>query len=163
MHDLRELLDEPAKAIPGEAGVAGEADQAANTRFIEADIEDRFQHPGHGHGGARANRHQERATVATETATRLYLERRDLAAGECRRVRERLPPFPMIASAKTRRQDEPGRHRESRLRHADQAVGLDADQLRRNCAAARGCRPEVPDLGGERVIPGHVRITSSSA
>ena len=30
VYDLRELLDEPAKAVPAEAGVAGEADQAAN-------------------------------------------------------------------------------------------------------------------------------------
>ena len=54
--DVAVHLHEAAIAVPGEAFVAGLVDQAAQGRFVEADVEDRVHHAGHARRGRRSGR-----------------------------------------------------------------------------------------------------------
>ena len=60
-HDhVAEHLDEPAVGVPGEALVAGPADQALDGLVVQAQVQDRVHHARHGELGAGADRNQER-------------------------------------------------------------------------------------------------------
>ena len=54
-HDGGIHLDEAAIAVPGEAGVSGIAGQSFDCLVVEAEIEHRVHHAGHGGAGARAD------------------------------------------------------------------------------------------------------------
>ena len=54
-HDGAVHLDEAAVAVPGEAGVAAGGFEAADGVVVEAEVEDRVHHAGHGDAGAGAD------------------------------------------------------------------------------------------------------------
>ena len=59
-HDGRIHFDEAAVAVPGEALVAGIAGQRFDGLVVEAEIEHRVHHAGHGGAGARAHGDEQR-------------------------------------------------------------------------------------------------------
>ncbi len=65
-HDVAVHLHEAAVAIPGEAFVAGLLDEAAQGRFVEADVEHGVHHAGHADAGAGAARNQQRILGVAE-------------------------------------------------------------------------------------------------
>jgi hypothetical protein len=54
-HDVGIHLDEAAIAVPGEARVAGRGGEALDAGVVEAEVEDRVHHAGHGDAGAGAD------------------------------------------------------------------------------------------------------------
>ena len=59
-HDGRIHLDEAAIAIPGETVVAREAGETLDRFIVEAKVEHRIHHAGHGGAGAGAHRDEQR-------------------------------------------------------------------------------------------------------
>ena len=61
LHDhVGEHLDKPAIGVVGKAGVVGKLGQALHHRVVQAQVEDRVHHAGHGSPGAGADRDQQR-------------------------------------------------------------------------------------------------------
>ena len=69
-HDVGIHLDEAAIAVIGEARIAGELGQALGGRGVEAEIEHRVHHAGHGDARARAHRDQQRLCRDRRTCRR---------------------------------------------------------------------------------------------
>ena len=72
--DVGEHLDKPAVAIPGKARVLRLGDKALNGIVVEAQVENRVHHTGHGERSARTNRHEQRIVVVTELLAAASLE-----------------------------------------------------------------------------------------
>ena len=58
--DPPEHLDEASVGIPAEALVAGQRDEPMQGLLVEAEVEDRVHHPGHGELRPGADRHEQR-------------------------------------------------------------------------------------------------------
>ena len=101
-------LHQTAKTVPGQARIAGQADQALDGCRVQADVQHGFHHPRHRHGGAGTHGHQQRpARCAEAEAGRGFQARRcrlpgsgaaaDLAPAGCggtRRSAARTPGAP---------------------------------------------------------------------
>ena len=61
-----EHLDKSAVGIIGKTGVAGLFGKALHRHIVQAQVEDRVHHTGHGSTGARTHRHQQRIVVVAE-------------------------------------------------------------------------------------------------
>jgi len=77
--DLAEELNEAAVGVITETGIAGLLNQSTQGRLIESQIEDRIHHARHGHGGAGADRHEQRIGITAEFLARLQFQRLDIA------------------------------------------------------------------------------------
>ena len=67
-HHVGIHLDEAAITVIGEAGVAGQPGQAFGGRSVQAQIEHRIHHAGHGDAGAGPHREQQRLFRIAEIA-----------------------------------------------------------------------------------------------
>ncbi len=65
-HDRAEHLHESPLSVVHEVRIAGELDEAGDDVFVQADVEHRVHHPGHGELGAAATRQQQRTIGAPE-------------------------------------------------------------------------------------------------
>ena len=74
LRDVREHLDEPPVGVPGEAGIAGRIGEPLHRAVVEAEIEDRVEHPRHRLAGARADRDEQRIVWIAEHLPDLLLE-----------------------------------------------------------------------------------------
>lgn len=72
--DIGEHLDKAAVAIPGKTRVMRLGDETLNRVVVEAQVENRVHHAGHGERSARANRHEQRIVVVTELLAAAGLE-----------------------------------------------------------------------------------------
>ena len=73
-NDVGEHLDKAAVAIPGKTRILRLGDEPLNGVVVEAQVEDRVHHTGHGKWSARANRHEQRIIVVTELLATAGLE-----------------------------------------------------------------------------------------
>ena len=65
-HDIGVHLDEAAVAVVGEARVAGLGGEALDRHVVEAEVEHRVHHAGHGGPRAGTHRYQERVVRIAE-------------------------------------------------------------------------------------------------
>ena len=65
-HDVSVHLNEPAIAVPHESLVACAGGESFHGILVEAKVEDRVHHAGHGKLGARSHRHEQWAIVGAE-------------------------------------------------------------------------------------------------
>lgn len=72
--DIGKHLDKAAVAIPSKTRVLRLRDEALNGIVVEAQVEDRIHHAGHGKRSARANRHEQRVGGVTELLAAAGLE-----------------------------------------------------------------------------------------
>ena len=72
--DIGKHLDKAAVAIPGKTRVLRLRDKALDGIVIEAQVEDRVHHTGHGERSARANRHEQRIGGVAELLAAAGLE-----------------------------------------------------------------------------------------
>ena len=72
--DIGKHLDKAAVAIPGKTRVLRLRDEALDGIVIEAQVEDRVHHAGHGERSARTNRHEQRVVGVTELLAAAGLE-----------------------------------------------------------------------------------------
>ena len=74
-HDnVGEHLDKAAVTIPGKTLILRLGDETLNGVVVEAQVEDRVHHAGHGKRSARANRHEQRIGGVTELFAAAGLE-----------------------------------------------------------------------------------------
>ena len=73
-NDVGEHLDKAAVAIPGKTRVLRLGDETLNGVVVEAQVEDRVHHAGHGERSARANRHEQRVGGVAELLAAAGLE-----------------------------------------------------------------------------------------
>lgn len=73
-NDIGEHLDKATVAIPGKARVLRLGDETLNGVVVEAQVEDRIHHTGHGKRSARANRHEQRIGGVAELLAAAGLE-----------------------------------------------------------------------------------------
>ena len=66
-NDIAEHLDETTIRIVGETIVFSLLDQPLDRLVVEAEIQDRIHHAGHGELGAGANRNQKRVYLVAES------------------------------------------------------------------------------------------------
>src|SRR3546814_19284190 len=59
-HHVRIHLDETAIAVPGETGIARRRRKPLDRLVVEAQVQHRVHHAGHGYARAGAHRHQKR-------------------------------------------------------------------------------------------------------
>ena len=72
--DVGEHLDKATIAIPGKARVLRLGDKALDGIVVEAQVEDRIHHAGHGERSARAHRDEQRVTGIAELLAAASLE-----------------------------------------------------------------------------------------
>ena len=72
--DVGEHLDKATIAVPGKARVLRLGDKALDGIVVEAQVEDRVHHAGHGERSARANRDEQRVTSVAELLAATGLE-----------------------------------------------------------------------------------------
>ena len=72
--DVGKHLDKAAVAIPGKTRILRLGDETLNGVVVEAQVENRVHHTGHGKWSARANRHEQRIIVVTELLATAGLE-----------------------------------------------------------------------------------------
>ena len=73
-NDVGEHLNKAAVAIPSKTRVLRLRDEALDGIVIEAQVEDRVHHTGHGERSARTNRHEQRVVGVTELLAAAGLE-----------------------------------------------------------------------------------------
>ena len=73
-NDVGEHLDKAAVAIPGKTRVLRLGDETLDRIVVEAQVEDRVHHAGHGERSARANRHEQRIGGVAELLAAAGLE-----------------------------------------------------------------------------------------
>lgn len=72
--DVGKHLDKAAVAIPGKTRILRLGDETLNGVVVEAQVENRVHHTGHGERSARANRHEQRIIIVTELLAAAGLE-----------------------------------------------------------------------------------------
>jgi hypothetical protein len=125
--DFAEKLDEAAVCVVGKARVRGLLDQPLQGGFIEAEIEDRIHHPGHGHRRAGAHRNQQRVFAAAESLAGLLLQRRHMRLDFLHQTVRQTVGIE-VGEAGLGGHGETRRHIQADSRHIAQAGALAAEQ-----------------------------------
>ena len=128
-HDVRVHRDEAAIGIVGEARVARFARQRLDRLVVEAEIEHRVHHAGHGRAPARAHRHQERIAAVAESLAG------DAADLDQRGVdlRTKVSGITFVVGVELRadrgRDGEARRHRQAEIGHLGEPRALAAEEV----------------------------------
>ena len=143
-HDVAEHLHEPPIGVPDEPLVAGKLDHRRKSVVVEAQIQHGVHHARHGHGGATANRNQQRIGAATERLAGGLLELLDVGVDLSGQLGRILPPKLVERGARLCRDREAGRHRQAQRTHLSQVGALAAKQLlHRSVAFALAATKEI--------------------
>ena len=145
--DLREPLNQPSVAVPGQARIAGFADERLDRLGVQTHVEHRLHHARHGDGRAGAHRNQQRSPRAAECVTRGAFQQPDALGERLGQLRCRVG-----SPAPRRRQHEGRRNRQPGPRHSHEVPGLVANLL---CAPGgeRRSRQDRVELGHPDVCP----------
>ena len=128
-HDVGIHLDEAAIGIPSEAVVPGRLRERLDGVVVEAQIQHRVHHAGHGGARARAHRNQQRIRRVAEFAPgdRLDMsERRVDLGGEFVGV---FAPVGVERRANLRGDGEAGRHGQAQIGHFGEVRAFAAEQI----------------------------------
>ncbi len=128
-HNVAKHLNKPAIGIVGKAGIVGLDDQAFDRPVIEAKVEDRVHHAGHGHGCPRSNRYQQRIFhIAKSLAENLLKPDNFLLELGFQTIRPSVAEFIKL-TAYLGRDGEARRNRNTEIRHLRKVSSLSAQQL----------------------------------
>ena len=125
---LAEHLNETAVGVPGETLVAGLRRKALDGFVVEADVEDRFHHSGHGELRAGTDRDEQGIVLVAEALAHLLL---DVAQVGRHFDVERLGGLARRKVCATRigGDREARRHRKAELDHFGQVGAFPAEQI----------------------------------
>ena len=148
--DAPEHLDEAPVGVPAEPLVAGQGDEAVQRGLVEAQVEDRVHHAGHGELGARPHAHQERVGGVAEALAGLRLDRLDRLEDVVPQPVGQLLAGGEVVVAGLGGDGEAGRDRQARVGHLGEAGALAAEQVAHPRVALGLAAPEGVDvaLGG---------------
>ena len=128
-HHVTEHLNETAVAVVGEAPVVGGLGQARDGIVVEAEIEHRVHHAGHGGAPARAHGDQQRVAGIPELGADQVLDRRQGAVDLGLEVVRVAPVIVEEIAADFRGDGEAGRYRQPERGHLRQVGALAAEQF----------------------------------
>ena len=129
MHDLGELLHQPALAVGREPRVAGQAQEPAQRRAGQADVEHRLHHTRHGHRRTRTHGNQQRALWITKAPSRAHAKPLELALEHLAEAIERRVASLEIGAAEPGTEHETRRDGKAADVPCDQVVRLRADHI----------------------------------
>ena len=112
--DPPEHLDEAPVGIPAEPLVAGQRDHPVERLLVQAEVEDRVHHPGHGELGARSDRHEERVRGVAEALAGQALDLADRRQDVVPQAGRQLLAGREVVVAGLGRDGEAGRHGQAR-------------------------------------------------
>jgi hypothetical protein len=127
-HGLAEHLDEPPVGVPGEPLAARLLGEALHRLVVEPDVEDGLHHPGHGRGGTRADRDQERVGGVAERLAHRLLQRHQVLADLLVEL-GRGAAVLQVVPAGVGGDGETGRDRQPEVGHLRQVGALAAEQV----------------------------------
>ena len=158
-HDAREHREEPAVAVPGETLVARARLEPLDGCVVEPEVQDRLHHSGHGHAGARPDRHEEGTLAVAEPRVGRLLEPREVLQDLLPETLRPLAPRALSVNPGLGRDGEAGRDRDAEIRHLGQLAALAAEEVPHHGRAFRPARTEEVDvLGHPRVAPRDGRV-----
>ena len=155
-HRLAEHLDEPAVGVPREALVTGEGGEGVDGVVVEADVEHRLHHAGHGELRAGAHREQERLLGVAEGAADEVLDVTQ-SLGDLDAHLRGHPPLGEVGAAGLRRDREAGRDGQAQLDHLGEVGPLAAEEV---LLVAIALAEHVDVLNHRVCLPKRVRGTS---
>ena len=109
LDDVAEHLHEPAIGVPGEALVVGAAGESGHRLVVQAQVEDRVEHPRHRDSRAGAHRDQEGVVRVAESLAGAAFERRQRLVDLVRQPLRRLAARLHVGDAGLGRDGESGR------------------------------------------------------
>ncbi len=141
-------LDEAAIGIEGEPAVARQLGQALDRVVVEAEIQHRVHHPGHGGPGARAHGDQQRARGVAKGLAGQPLDSGKALGHLVLQLARIGAAIGVIMDAGLGGDREPWRHRQAQGAHLGQIGALAAQQVLHrgvavSAAAAKGIDPAV--------------------
>ena len=144
-HHVAVHLHKTAVGIPGKARVAGLARQSEYGLVVQAQVQDRVHHAGHGGARAGAHRQQQRVLRIAKAPAHLCLHR--LHAGQhlvTDQRQHRVAPLLGEGRAGFGADGEAGRHRNAQTAHFGQVGALAAEQvLHLGCAFGAAAAKQV--------------------
>ncbi len=151
-HDAPEHLDEAPVGVPAEAFVAGQSDETLERLLVQAQVENRVHHAGHGELGARPDGDEERVGRAAELLAGFALDRLDrlqhVVPGA---VREALAAGEIVVAG-FRGDREAGRDRQACIRHLGEAGALAAEQVAHRGVALSVAAAEGVDVASAGAV-----------
>ena len=138
--------DKASIAVPREPLVARARSQTLDRRVVQAEIEDRLHHPGHGHAGPRADGDQEWTLGIAEAGVGGALEPLEILE---RLVPQLLGPFvrrPVVVGPGLGRDGESRGYRNPEVGHLGQLAALAAQEVPHEGGAFRAAPAEEVDV-----------------
>ncbi len=127
-HGAAEHLQQPAVGVVREPLAAANLGQALDRLVVEADIEDRFHHPGHGELRAGPYGHQQRVLWVAERLASCLLQRLEVLADLVGQP-GRLLALGEVGAARVGADDEPRRNRHPQTGHLREIGPLAAQEV----------------------------------
>ena len=134
-YDIAEHLDKPAVGVVGKTRIVAACGQRLDTLIVQAEIEDRVHHAGHGELRSRTHTHQERILARTQFLFLQFLEAAKRRFDLLIDVPGHLPATAHVLAAGFGLNGETRRHGQTGIGHFGQARPL-ATQLVLHLAVA---------------------------
>lgn len=150
LDDLGIRVDKAPVGVPHEHGVAGGPEQPRERGVAQPDVEDRFEHAGHGHRRTRAHGQEQRAAAAPEVQSGCPFDVLDTLGDERDHLWIEVPTPGVIVGAHGRAEDEPWWDGQACIGHADQVGRLVRNGVRveiREAGGPQECQPGVDRPG----------------
>ena len=150
-HDGAEHLDEAAVAVPGEARIAGCGGEPIHRRVVQAEVQHRVHHAGHGDPRAGADGDQQRLVGVAELGTHRLFHQRQRVADLRAQIGGVGVLVGVVVGADLGRHGEAGRHGQADTGHLGQVGALAAEEIAHIRAAFIVAGAEAVDPLGHEV------------
>src|SRR3546814_79799 len=140
-------------AVPGETGIARRRRKPLDRLVVEAQVQHRVHHAGHGYARAGAHRHQKRVGSVAELLAGHALDMRNTGGHLLPQFIGKALAFLIIADAHFGGDGEARRHRKADARHFSQVRALAAKQVLVARLAFRNTAAEAVDVLRHFTIP----------
>jgi hypothetical protein len=128
-HDVAEHLEEPAVAVVRESSVSCPSLQALGRPVVQAKVENRVHHPGHGKLGSGPDGYEQRVVNGTKDLSGRLFELLHGGGALLIHFGGKLPLALVVEIAYLCRDGEPGRYRQTRIRHLRQSGALASEGI----------------------------------
>mmetsp|Transcript_37749 Transcript_37749/g.118185 ORF Transcript_37749/g.118185 Transcript_37749/m.118185 type:complete len:920 (-) Transcript_37749:644-3403(-) len=127
-HDVAEHVQEAAEGVVGEARIVRLGRERRGHVIVEAEVEYRVHHAGHGHGGAGAHRQEQRRVLVAEARVHGGLDVAEPEHGVLPHVDRDATALGVVAAAGGGGDGEAGRHGQAEGGHLREVRALAAEE-----------------------------------